>query len=294
MNQNYPEYIQEEESIDIKKYIFLVLSHWWWFAISLFIALTIAYLVNRYSEKMYEVSCSVIVGEEEPQAGSVESILDELSKVRNRRRKAVVENEISILKSYKMARIALEELDDFNISYIAVGRRNIAESKMYNKCPFYVVPDTSKTNISGYPVSIFIISKTEYKIEIDEHYNISEVHKFGEPFNHPDFNFTIYQRDKNIDLNPLMRKYFFMFNDINSMSNAYRSALNVTDPSGVRTGLHPCRAASWGTSIPIPISSVRRAGFLPWPAGGTILPARRPCVFPAPSRSRRGRKSSHS
>lgn len=101
--------LPEEEGIDIKKYIFLVLSHWWWFAITLFVSLTIAYLVNRYAQNVYSASCSIIIGEQQSAAGSVESMLDELSRVRNRNRKAVVENEITILKSYKMARLALEE-----------------------------------------------------------------------------------------------------------------------------------------------------------------------------------------
>ena len=88
--------------------------------------LTIAYLVNRYSQEVYSASCSVIVGEEQSGTGTIEGVLDELSRLRNQKRKAVVENEISILQSYSLARKALEELD-FGITYTAVGRRNIAE-----------------------------------------------------------------------------------------------------------------------------------------------------------------------
>ena len=56
--------LPEEEGIDMKKYIFLILSHWWWFGISVFVALTIAYMVNRYTQNYYQVSSSIVVGDE--------------------------------------------------------------------------------------------------------------------------------------------------------------------------------------------------------------------------------------
>ncbi|NJK86760.1 MAG: hypothetical protein HC906_13105 [Bacteroidales bacterium] len=179
MNQ-YPEYIREEESIDIKKYLFQILFHWWWFAISIFIALTVAYLINRYSEKIYQTSCSLVIGEEASKAGSAESMLEELSRVR-RVKKSVVENEISILKSYRMARMALEELD-FGITYVAVGRRGIAESKMYKNSPFYVVLHSSKPTLNGYPVNITILSDDTYSISIEKFLEEPVTQKFWSAF----------------------------------------------------------------------------------------------------------------
>ena len=131
-------------------------------------ALTIAYLVNRYSQEIYQVSCSLIVGEEQSGAGTIEGVLDELSKLRNRRRKAVVENEISILKSYKMARLALEELD-FEIFYTAVGRREIAETRLYKQSPFVVKYDPTENNLQNYPIDVLILSDKEYRLTIIFH-----------------------------------------------------------------------------------------------------------------------------
>ena len=37
----YPEIYREEESIDIKKYLYRILYNWWWFALSIFLALTL-------------------------------------------------------------------------------------------------------------------------------------------------------------------------------------------------------------------------------------------------------------
>ncbi len=120
--------LPEEEGIDIKKYIFLILSHWWLFGIALFISLTIAYLINRYSQEVYSASCSLIIGEEKSGAGTIEGVLDELSRLRTKKRNAVVENEISILQSYKMARLALEELDFGITLYGNWQKRNCGNS----------------------------------------------------------------------------------------------------------------------------------------------------------------------
>ena len=45
--------LSEDDNIDIKRYISLFISNWYWFAIALFIAITLAYGINRYSEKIY-------------------------------------------------------------------------------------------------------------------------------------------------------------------------------------------------------------------------------------------------
>ena len=228
MEPNYQNTFHEEESIDIKKYIFQILYHWWWFALSIFIALTIAYVVNRYSEKVYQVSCSLVIGDEASKSGSAENILEELSRVR-RVRRAVVENEISTLKSYKMARAALEELD-FGITYTAIGRRGIAETKLYHNCPFTVLLDTTKPNQTGQRIEITILSEKKYLLNIDGRYDISKTIEFGEPFNHPEFNFTILLSDTEY-LEKSMgipRKYCFVINHINSLANKYKGSLGLS------------------------------------------------------------------
>lgn len=228
MDSKQQVYLSEEEGIDIKKYIFLILNHWWWFAISVFVALTITYMINRYSQKIYQANCSLIIGEEGSEAGSIENILDELSRVRNTKRKAVVENEISVLKSYKMARLALEELD-FDVTYTAVGRRGIAELQLYKQSPFIVLPDTSKSNATGYPIYITLLSKEKYLLTIDDKHDINRELRFGEKFNSADFNFTILLRDPaafNFEGMTTVRNYF-VFNDLNQLANQYLSMLNV-------------------------------------------------------------------
>jgi len=55
------EQIYQEENIDIKKFLFRILSNWYWFALALFITITSAYLISRYSEPIYSVNATVMV-----------------------------------------------------------------------------------------------------------------------------------------------------------------------------------------------------------------------------------------
>jgi len=219
--------IYQEESIDIKKYLFKFLANWYWFALALGIALSIAYMVNRYSEPTYTIGSSIIIADQQNEASSIESIVQELGRFRVRK-KAEVVNEISILKSYKMARLALEELD-FEILYVEVGRREIAETKMYHNCPFIVIPDTTFEQLHNYPVNVKILSDKEYLLEINDRFNIERKMQFSEVFEAEIFKFKIELRDtEKFEFNEnTSNKYFFRFSDINTLSKAYQNKLNI-------------------------------------------------------------------
>ena len=224
---NYQQQLLQEEGLDIKKYIFKILTNWYWFVISIFIGLSIAYYITRYADPVYTVSSSIIVEDESSGAG-LENILKEYMG-KNRKRKATVENEISILKSYKLSRQAIEELDDFDITYIGHGR--IRERLLYTSTPFIVVLDTTKSNKFNYPVFISNVHNNSFQLEIDEQYSIDTNLQFGEKFSHNNFNFTIYKKE-NVSFGHM--KYSFYINDLNKLANTYRNKLQteVNDEKG--------------------------------------------------------------
>ena len=219
-------YKLSEEKIDIKRHIYQVLIHWWWFAISISVSLTIAYLVNRYSQEVYSVNCSIVVGEKESSMGGVESLLDELSRYRNRKRKAVVENEISTLKSYKMARLTMEELD-FRVSYTAIGRRNIVERQMYNDCPFLVNIVSDENNFFSGVYYLTIISEEKFLFGVNED-KLAE-YAFGQVISLKKSSLQITLREPQDYIFDVQRsnKYYFTINDINSLVKNYSNSLEV-------------------------------------------------------------------
>ena len=221
----YP--LPQEETLDIKKLFFQVLGNWYWFAISIFAGLFISYLVNRYSEQIYSVRSSLIVKDDENTRGlsGAENLIQGLKLVRNTKS---VQNEIGILKSYTVAYQAISELPDFWVSYVAVGRRGIKESKLYTGCPFVVTYDSLTANITNYPAFVTILSPDSYLLEIDDGMNIRKKMKFGERFTNHAFDFAINLRFVvKPDDNLIGKKYYFTFNSLTALAKAYQSKVTV-------------------------------------------------------------------
>ncbi|MDD3569387.1 MAG: polysaccharide biosynthesis tyrosine autokinase, partial [Bacteroidales bacterium] len=228
---SYPPF--PEETLDLKRYFFLFLSKWYWIAICVFAGLFVAYLMNRYSEQVYSVKASLLVGNADGRkvGQGVQNLMREMNIMQDRKR---IENEIGILQSYTLARTAIEELPDFNITYVNVGRRGIAESKMYNRSNFVVHVDTTENNAAGYPVNINIISAKEYELDFDDGAGTQRM-RFGEKYHDHRFAFTITLREPdNFELSRQSNKYYFIINDAHSQAIAYmkKIAIELNDKQG--------------------------------------------------------------
>jgi len=106
----------------------------------MFLALTIAYGINRYSQQVYSVSSTLLIKDDQlggmnSNAASVLPGGDIFKSQQN------LLNEIGILKSFKLNYRAMKELTDFHVVYMGVGKRGIVESRMYKRCPFIVIYD---------------------------------------------------------------------------------------------------------------------------------------------------------
>ncbi len=53
------------DDIDLMRYVSLFLSNWLWIGVALFIALGIAYVFNRYSQRVYNVRSTLMIKEQQ-------------------------------------------------------------------------------------------------------------------------------------------------------------------------------------------------------------------------------------
>ena len=146
-NYNLP----EDDNIDIKRYLSLFISNWYWFAIALFIALTLAYGINRYSQKIYSVSSTLLIKDDQigNMNSNVASVIPGGDIFKSQQN---LKNEMGILKSFSLNYRVMKELKDFHVVYVGVGRRGIVESRMYKTCPFKVVYDSLELEPKGIKV----------------------------------------------------------------------------------------------------------------------------------------------
>jgi capsular exopolysaccharide synthesis family protein len=215
----------EDEPIDFKRYFSLFISNWYWFAIALFIGLSIAYGINRWSEEVYTVSSTLLIKDDQNVA--LTNIFAGSDGFRSQQN---VNNEIGILKSFNLNHRVIQKLPEFSIVFTSVGKRGIAESRMYKTSPFRVVCDSIEKQETEIKISIKILSESKYRLEINGRKNFEKEYSFNERFNENGFDFIISLRDSieyRFDPNASNR-YYFYFSDPVSMANQYRSKLSIT------------------------------------------------------------------
>ncbi len=208
-----------ENNLNIRKILYKSLINWPYFIICIGIAYSIAFLINRYTVPIYSVNASLIINEE--RKTSAEIIMTTIDRYSPRKS---IENEIAIMKSYSITKRTLSELN-FYISYYVLGR--IKETRMYNPQLFKFVLDSARPTRTNYPILITIIDENNYKLEIDNTYHIEKDMKFGEEFNHPDFNFTLNINKAHYNSGMTYKKFEIVVSDTNSLVNYYKSKLNV-------------------------------------------------------------------
>ncbi|HEY9124298.1 MAG TPA: polysaccharide biosynthesis tyrosine autokinase, partial [Bacteroidales bacterium] len=210
-----------DEAPNIKRYLFKTIINWPLFLISLTIALSIAYLVIRYTEPQYKVSSTIIINEEQKGFESLFPVMGRNLTKRN------MFNEIAKIKSYSVINQSLIELN-FEITYNVVGR--IKERKVFNQF-FQIVLDTSKTNLKYVPVSLTFLNSEEILLEYGEQNKTKKRIRFGNKFENEDFSFWII---KIKDFNPQAAgedrklQYSFVINDLNNLTREYIGKLSVT------------------------------------------------------------------
>ena len=223
-NYNLP----EDEDLDIKRYLSLFLSNWYLFAIALFIAVTLAYGINRYSQPIYSVSSTLLISDDQmgKMNSNASSVIPGGDIFRNQQN---LLNEMGILKSFRLNYRVMKDLKEFHVVYTAVGKRGIVESRMYNTCPFRVVYDSLDTEPKDVKVGITIISDLKYRVQLNSGLNFEKEMNFGERFSDYGFNFTVVRRNPNISsyIEGVSNSYYFNFTDPGSLASQYRSKLLV-------------------------------------------------------------------
>jgi tyrosine-protein kinase Etk/Wzc len=221
--------ILHDDNLDIKRYISLFLSNWYWFAIALFLSLFTAYGINRYSERTFTVNSTLLIKDDQIGGGTSgkENFLPGVDMFKSQQN---LKNEIGILKSFSLNLRVVDSLPEFDVVYIGLGRRNIVEKRLYKDCPFIVIPDSLQNQPKGVQIFVRITSETTCSIQIDGDKENAENLSFGNPFQKKGFNFVIDLRnpDRFIFDKDVSNKYLFYFTNSQSLANQFRSSLIIS------------------------------------------------------------------
>lgn len=221
--------IYKEETIDIKKYIFKILSNWYWFVITVFLTVSIAYFANRYSDRIYQVSSSILIIESNSNSYYSDEMIQGLDMFKQ---ESNLRNQIGILQSFDLNKKVIDELD-FGITYYGVGR--IRDPELYQPSSLKVNIDTSHYQYYGIPIYVSIISAEEYILTLEiEEFNIDKKLRFGEQFENEYLSFNITIRNPESFFEMQTNDYYFYINNPIYLTNMYRNKLgiNLLDEEG--------------------------------------------------------------
>lgn len=218
----------EEDSFDFKRYLSLFISNWYWFFIALFIAYSLAYGINRWSQKVYTVSSTLLI-KDDKFSGSAAELGYIFPGSENYKSQQNLNNEIGILKSFMLNLRVMDSLPNFHVEYVKVGKRGIAETRLYNDNPFVVIYNSLAEQAIGVPVGVRILSEEKFVLELNGGRGFKKEMKFGEQFSEMGFNFRVERRSdsQNIFSTNSSNKYYFYFVSPSSLAQQYRSSLSV-------------------------------------------------------------------
>lgn len=234
---------QEEETIDLRKLFNYFMGNIHWFILSVVFALGIAFLVNRYTTKIYNVSTTVLIEDKAkgtPFGSNVGGSLDLLSGFGMYPSLENFENQTIILQSYSQVRRTIEQLD-FEVSYFGQGR--IAQREIYKDAPFEVIFEKDKPQILGTNFNISINKDGMIDVSVkaenvpvysylkDEvigrasSIDFSATVKPGELIHTDNFNFYLKIKE---NFDPVAtNNYFFFFNDPHHLTVNYQKKLTL-------------------------------------------------------------------
>lgn len=229
--QNNPS--SQEEGIDIREIIFLLVRNWYWFAIGLSIALAGAWFYLRYTIPVYNVKSTLLVQDQTTKSSlSEEAVVEELGfrSVPN------ISNELQILKSRSLMRKVVDSLG-IHITYHAEGR--IKTSEIYH--PNQVIRLKEVTpEVKAYGKSLKIIPLNSSSFNLVKEEGDSTLHSFGIPFEQGGISYTIdYINQPNDDNAPLIIKirqpqqvasYYANALSLRPIGSSSIIALNIEDP----------------------------------------------------------------
>ncbi|RXP61860.1 polysaccharide biosynthesis tyrosine autokinase [Lutibacter sp. HS1-25] len=178
--------LSEDKPVNYRAIIQKYLQNWKWFALGLFVTITIAFIVLRYSQNQYLVSTTILIDDSEKGGTPAElAAFEDLGLVTSSKKS--IDNELGILNSRNLMESVVEDLG-INVTYYTKGKVNTIEHYKNNvpfKINFFIQDsllfkiDTSFA-ISAISESKFLLINTTTEQEKEYLFGETIKTKFGE------------------------------------------------------------------------------------------------------------------
>jgi capsular exopolysaccharide family len=225
MDSREIEQLLAEETLDIKKYVNLVLRYWYWFVISLIVCLGLAFVITRTTHNVYQVDSTILIRDDKNSKANTgaEALLNELSLVNNTKS---IQNEIGIIKSYTIAYNTIKELENFHTTYKISGSRSFKQNVVYKDIPFRIVFNSAYNNPTGVSITLEFTDGDTFIAKVNNG-DFSEPKVIGQKVVIDSFGFTVLPTASYNEKELSGKTYIVTRNDLNTLANQYKNKVTV-------------------------------------------------------------------
>jgi len=209
---------------DLKKLSYHLLSNWYWILISLGIGLTTAYLINRYTTRVYSLSYSIVKIQGDQDLFSNNVVYYPFWD----RNMGDIQRQLRLIKSKSNIAETLNGLD-FNFSVFLQG--NFKTSEIYLHRPFLIKIDSASSNIPyNQFIKISFEEATLYRLQSgNSRFNSlvkNKTFQLGEDYEMDGFKFSVQLIKGGI---PVKKgdDYFFILHNFNSLVDQFHGRLRI-------------------------------------------------------------------
>lgn len=244
-------------NINYKKIFLNLYSYRRYYIVLTLVFLIAAFLVNRYSPRIYKNSTTLYLNEDD-QARNLSSANDLFQSFGLFNTKANVYNELEILKSFSLIKRVINETD-LKVSYYTYKNSPLADLffktpftrkiELYDQSPIEIIVDPSVPQATNLNFKVNFLSENEFMIEADGEnvalYNYIDdqivaytppIHfkqrsKFGDEVKTRYFNFRVQKThvfSKDFTLGSTL---YFYLNNINDLALQYQGAITTENTS---------------------------------------------------------------
>ena len=234
-----------EETIDIKAVLKKFSGHWYYFILSIIICLFLAFLYNRYTDKIYKVSTNILIRDDNNSQLGVENIIEGMELFSG---KTNLENEEAVLKSYTLASRTIKKLD-LQLSYFMHG--NVQKIYLYDQTPFVIQFDSSHCQLPESEFFIELIDDNKFRLmvnctdqytydlfndnrnkKLSANLDYEKTHHFNENIETPYFSFQIIKTSFYDDvILEDKSSYSFTFHSLDIITKNHVNLLNIKSTS---------------------------------------------------------------
>ena len=216
---------EQHITFDLKKFFYRIVRRWYWFAISIFIWFTIAWLYNTFIPPEFGITSSLIVNEYE---SGIKRLSLSQSSGNERNVNVLGQDHAGRLKSHILNYNTLKSLG-WNIFWYQ--QTPLYGKDLYGNEPYNVILLPGKTNLEGVPVIVTRLSDSEFQVEADTKIGklkvpvkFSQKGRFGEPFENKYFGFIL---EKTPEQFIPGKKLYFVINNLSKLASVYQNNLKV-------------------------------------------------------------------